>query len=241
MLGQPVTMLIPEVIGFRLEGALREGVTATDLVLTVAEMLRTQRRRRKVRRVLRPGTLRAAGRRSNDDRQHVAGVRFDGRDLPDRRSHARVPAPDRPVRGADRAGRSVRQGAGTLSHRRDARSGVHRYARRSISRAVEPSLAGPRRPQDRVPLRGRQAIVRRRAARVGRRTRARQRRGRALRGRRRRRDGDDRADDRGRRRRRGRDRGDHELHEHVESVGADRRRTARAKCRRARASNASRG
>jgi aconitate hydratase len=40
MLGQPVTMLIPEVVGFRLEGALREGVTATDLVLTVAELLR---------------------------------------------------------------------------------------------------------------------------------------------------------------------------------------------------------
>ncbi len=40
MLGQPVTMLIPEVVGFRLEGALREGVTATDLVLTVAEILR---------------------------------------------------------------------------------------------------------------------------------------------------------------------------------------------------------
>ena len=40
MLGQPVSMLIPEVIGFRLEGKLREGVTATDLVLTVTEMLR---------------------------------------------------------------------------------------------------------------------------------------------------------------------------------------------------------
>jgi aconitate hydratase len=40
MLGQPVTMLIPEVIGFRLDGALRDGVTATDLVLTVAQMLR---------------------------------------------------------------------------------------------------------------------------------------------------------------------------------------------------------
>ncbi|MBV9276810.1 MAG: aconitate hydratase, partial [Candidatus Eremiobacteraeota bacterium] len=40
MLGQPVTMLAPEVVGFRLEGALREGVTATDLVLTVTEMLR---------------------------------------------------------------------------------------------------------------------------------------------------------------------------------------------------------
>ncbi|MBS1705406.1 MAG: aconitate hydratase AcnA [Armatimonadetes bacterium] len=40
MLGQPVSMLIPQVVGFKLEGALREGVTATDLVLVVTEMLR---------------------------------------------------------------------------------------------------------------------------------------------------------------------------------------------------------
>jgi aconitate hydratase len=40
MLGQPVSMLLPEVIGFRLTGKLREGVTATDLVLTVTQMLR---------------------------------------------------------------------------------------------------------------------------------------------------------------------------------------------------------
>lgn len=40
MLGQPVTMLIPQVIGFRLTGQLVEGTTATDLVLTVTEMLR---------------------------------------------------------------------------------------------------------------------------------------------------------------------------------------------------------
>jgi aconitate hydratase len=40
MLGQPISMLIPEVIGFRLEGSLSEGVTATDLVLTVTQMLR---------------------------------------------------------------------------------------------------------------------------------------------------------------------------------------------------------
>ena len=40
MLGQPVTMLLPDVIGFRLDGELRDGVTATDLVLTVTEMLR---------------------------------------------------------------------------------------------------------------------------------------------------------------------------------------------------------
>jgi aconitate hydratase len=40
MLGQPLSMLLPEVIGFKLTGDLREGVTATDLVLTVTQMLR---------------------------------------------------------------------------------------------------------------------------------------------------------------------------------------------------------
>jgi len=42
MLGQPVSMLIPEVVGFRLTGKLNEGITATDLVLTVTQMLRKQ-------------------------------------------------------------------------------------------------------------------------------------------------------------------------------------------------------
>ena len=40
MLGQPVTMLIPEVVGFRLEGKMPEGITATDLVLVIVQMLR---------------------------------------------------------------------------------------------------------------------------------------------------------------------------------------------------------
>ena len=40
MLGQPLSMLVPQVVGFRLTGALREGATATDLVLTVTEILR---------------------------------------------------------------------------------------------------------------------------------------------------------------------------------------------------------
>ncbi|HLV77695.1 MAG TPA: aconitate hydratase AcnA [Marinobacter sp.] len=42
MLGQPVSMLIPEVVGFKINGRLREGITATDLVLTVTEMLRNK-------------------------------------------------------------------------------------------------------------------------------------------------------------------------------------------------------
>ena len=42
MLGQPVSMLIPDVVGFHLTGALQEGITATDLVLTVTQMLRAK-------------------------------------------------------------------------------------------------------------------------------------------------------------------------------------------------------
>ena len=42
MLGQPLSMLLPEVVGFKLTGELKEGVTATDLVLTVTQMLRKQ-------------------------------------------------------------------------------------------------------------------------------------------------------------------------------------------------------
>src|SRR5690625_7811967 len=40
MLGQPVSMLIPRVVGFKLEGQIPSGVTATDVVLTITEMLR---------------------------------------------------------------------------------------------------------------------------------------------------------------------------------------------------------
>src|SRR5439155_41420 len=42
MLGQPVSMLIPEVVGFKFTGALAEGVTATDLVLTCTQLLRAK-------------------------------------------------------------------------------------------------------------------------------------------------------------------------------------------------------
>ena len=42
MLGQPISMLLPEVVGFKLTGTMKEGTTATDLVLTVTQMLREQ-------------------------------------------------------------------------------------------------------------------------------------------------------------------------------------------------------
>ena len=64
MLGQPVSMLMPQVVGFRLTGELPEGATATDLVLTVTRDAPQEGRRRQVRRVLRagPGQLRLADR-----------------------------------------------------------------------------------------------------------------------------------------------------------------------------------
>ena len=108
MLGQPVTMLIPEVVGFRLEGALREGVTATDLVLTVAEMLRRKGVVGKFVEFYGSRTFGVAGRRSHDDQQHVAGVRLDRCDLPDRRPNAGVFASHRASEGADRSRRSLR-------------------------------------------------------------------------------------------------------------------------------------
>ena len=58
MLGQPISMLIPDVVGFKLHGRLAAGATATDLVLTVTQMLREHGVVGKVRRVLRRGPRR---------------------------------------------------------------------------------------------------------------------------------------------------------------------------------------
>ena len=94
MLGQPISMLIPQVLGFRLTGTMLEGATATDLVLTITETAAQARRRRQVRRVLRRRARAPDDRRSRDARQHVPRVRRDDRDLPDRRDDARLPAAD---------------------------------------------------------------------------------------------------------------------------------------------------
>ena len=98
MLGQPISMLLPQVVGFRLDGELPEGATATDLVLTVTEMLRERGVVGQVRRVLRPGPAHARPRRPGDDRQHVAGVRLDLRDLPGRPRDPPLPRVHRPAR-----------------------------------------------------------------------------------------------------------------------------------------------
>ena len=151
MLGQPVTMLVPDVVGFRLDGELREGVTATDLVLTVAEMLR---------------------------RKGVVGkfVEFYGRGLTalpvvDRTTISNMspefgstvaifPIDDRTLEYLRLTGRPAEQVALVEAYaktqglfRSDSSPDPQFADTLSLDlSSVEPSLAGPRRPQDRVAL-----------------------------------------------------------------------------------------
>ena len=92
MLGQPVTMLIPQVIGFKLTGSLTPGATATDLVLTVTETAAQARRGGQVRRILRRRPGEPAAGRPRHHRQHVARIRQHLRDLSDRRGDAALSA-----------------------------------------------------------------------------------------------------------------------------------------------------
>ncbi len=82
MLGQPVSMLLPPVVGFKLHGKLPEGCTATDLVLTVTQMLRKKGVVGKFVEFYRRRAERAEPGGSRDDRQHGAGIWRDDRLLP---------------------------------------------------------------------------------------------------------------------------------------------------------------
>ena len=84
MLGQPIAMLIPDVIGFRLTGKLPEGATATDLVLTVTQMLRKKGVVGKFVEFFGAGPGRPGARRPRHHRQHGAGIRRHLRLLPGR-------------------------------------------------------------------------------------------------------------------------------------------------------------
>ena len=90
MLGQPVSMIIPEVVGFHLTGALKEGITATDLVLTVTQMLRAKGVVGRFVEFFGPGVSALVGRRPRDDRQHGARIWRDLRLLPDRRTRRSI-------------------------------------------------------------------------------------------------------------------------------------------------------
>ena len=143
MLGQPISMLIPQVLGFRLTGAMLEGATATDLVLTITERLRKHGVVGKFVEFFGPGLehLTIADRATLGNM--CPGVRRDDRDLPDRRDDARLPAADRPRRVAGAARRGLCEGAGAVPQRRRPGSDLHARRSSSISATVEPSLAGP--------------------------------------------------------------------------------------------------
>jgi aconitate hydratase len=102
MLGQPVYFPTPDVVGVNLTGKLSEGITATDLVLTVTEMLRKAKVVGQVRRVLRRGHGVAGSARPRDHRQHGARVRRDHGLLPGRRQDRRVLPQFRPHRRGSR-------------------------------------------------------------------------------------------------------------------------------------------
>ncbi len=151
MLGQPISMLIPEVIGFRLAGSLREGVTATDLVLTVTQMLRAKGVVGKFVEFFGPG--------------------LDSMALPDRLTIGNMapeygatcgffPIDAETIRFLRFTGRDDDQVALVETYARA--QGLWRDAATPDPvftdtleldlGAVEPSLAGPKRPQDRVAL-----------------------------------------------------------------------------------------
>ena len=151
MLGQPVSMLIPQVVGFRLTGALREGSTATDLVLTVTEMLRQTGVVGKFVEFYGPGlsTLPLA------DRATIANM------SPEYGATIGIfPVDNETLRYLRMTGRPAEQIALVEAYCReqglfhDAKTAEARYSQvveLNLSE-VEPSIAGPKRPQDRVPL-----------------------------------------------------------------------------------------
>ncbi|MFQ5959428.1 MAG: aconitate hydratase, partial [Alphaproteobacteria bacterium] len=151
MLGQPISMLIPEVVGFRLTGALREGTTATDLVLTVTQMLRAKGVVGKFVEFYGPGLdhLALADRATlaNMAPEYGATCGF----FPvDRETLAYLAASAR----TDERVALVEAYARAQGLWRDADTPepVFTDTLELDIGSVEPSLAGPKRPQDKVPL-----------------------------------------------------------------------------------------
>jgi aconitate hydratase len=151
MLGQPVTMLIPQVIGFRLEGRLQPGATATDLVLTVTEMLRKKGVVDKFVEFFGDGLANLP----LADRATIANM------APEYGSTCGIfPIDAETVRYLELSGRPREriELVGTYARAQ----GMWRNPGATPARytdeleldlgKVEPSLAGPKRPQDRVPL-----------------------------------------------------------------------------------------
>ncbi|MFO7286237.1 MAG: aconitate hydratase AcnA [Gammaproteobacteria bacterium] len=151
MLGQPITMLIPQVIGFELKGRLPEGATGTDLVLTVTEMLR------------RYGVVGKFVEFFGDGLDHLplADRATIGNMSPEYGSTCAVfPIDDETLRYLELSGRSpelIRLVEAYAKEqglwRNDARRARYTDVITLDLADVEPSIAGPKRPQDRIPLR----------------------------------------------------------------------------------------
>ncbi|MEO6965845.1 MAG: aconitate hydratase AcnA [Acidobacteriaceae bacterium] len=151
MLGQPVSMLIPQVVGFRLSGKLHEGATATDLVLTVAEMLRKFGVVGKFVEFYGPGVseLTLPNRATIGNMSPEYGA-----------TCAIFPVDAETLRYLHLTGRSEEQIALVeaytkeqgLFHTPDAPEAKYTATLSLDLGTVEPSVAGPKRPQDRVRL-----------------------------------------------------------------------------------------
>ena len=153
MLGQPVTMLIPQVIGVRLSGRLRPGATATDLVLTLTEMLRKRGVVDKFIEYFGDGLANLP----LADRATIANM------APEYGSTCGIfPIDEETIRYLELSGRPrerIELVAAYAKHqslwrRPGASCAQYTDVLEFDLGTVEPSLAGPRRPQDRVPLRG---------------------------------------------------------------------------------------
>ncbi len=158
MLGQPVSMLIPKVVGFKLTGELPAGATATDLVLTVTELLRKQGVVGKFVEFYGPGV-------SNVPLADRATI---GNMSPEYGSTCAIfPVDDETLAYLRLTGRSEEQVALVEAYAKEQGlwhdpSAEPRYSERvelDLSTIV-PSLAGPKRPQDRVPLSDAKAMFR---------------------------------------------------------------------------------
>src|SRR5690625_3882103 len=152
MLGQPVTMLIPQVVGFRLSGELPEGATATDLVLTVTQMLREHGVVGKFVEFFGSGL----GALSLADRATIANM------APEYGATCGMfPIDEETLNYLRLTGRDehtvtlTREYMKAMGMWHDAATPEARYSAvlELDLAAVEPSLAGPTRPQDRIPLR----------------------------------------------------------------------------------------
>ena len=239
MLGQPYSMLLPEVIGVKFTGKLKEGVTATDLVLTVTQMLRKRGVVGKFVEYFGPGlaNLSIADRATigNMSPEYGATCGF----FPVDDDTLRYLTDTSPACRAGCAGRRLLQGAGPLPHQVDARPGLHRHpqartvAGRAFARRAQAS-AGPRRAPGRE---GRvhdgdgervQQGRRRRQGHLRSASGARHLGGQELRQGRRLETGPGRGPRARSRPRRRRDRRDHLLHQYLEPERDDRRRAAGA-------------